>query len=333
MPIDVHAHYVPPRLIERLEQGGADYGVKVLTLQPSCQKCLQFEYGLKIRPFFPHLDEDENARIERFTKTGIDRQILSIWADIFAYGLPKQKGHSWHRLMNDVMAETCARHPNRFSWLASGALQDPAGAARELERAVRESGAVGGVIGASVEGVNLGELPLDDYWAAASALKVPVFIHPAAPEPPPRARKFALNQVAQYTFDTTATVGSMMMSGVLDRFPDLEVILSHGGGTIPYLIGRFDLLYGRSDKAATGIAAKQKPSAYLRRFHYDTILHDPKVLRFLAETVRTDRIVLGSDDPFPPADHDPLGSLRAAGFSPADITIIADGNPNRLFRL
>jgi aminocarboxymuconate-semialdehyde decarboxylase len=333
MPIDVHAHYVPPRLIEALEQGGTDYGVKVLTLQPSCQKCLQFEYGLKIRPFFPHLDEDENARIERFTKTGIDRQILSIWADIFAYGLPKQKGHAWHRLMNDVMAETCARHPNRFSWLASGALQDPAGAARELERAVRESGAVGGVIGASVEGVNLGELPLDEYWAAASALKVPVFIHPAAPEPPPRARKFALNQVAQYTFDTTATVGSMMMSGVLDRFPDLEVILSHGGGTIPYLIGRFDLMYGRSDKAATGIAAKQKPSAYLRRFHYDTILHDPQVLRFLADMVHTDRIVLGSDDPFPPADHDPLGSLRAAGFSLDDITTIADGNPNRLFRL
>jgi aminocarboxymuconate-semialdehyde decarboxylase len=333
MPIDVHAHYVPPRLIEALESGGADHGVKVLTLQPSCQKCLQFEYGLKIRPFFPHLHEDENVRIERFTKTGIDRQILSIWADIFGYALPKQKGHSWHRLMNDVMAETCARHPDRFSWLASGALQDPAGAARELERAVRESGAIGGVIGASVEGVNLGELSLDEYWAAASALKVPVFIHPAAPEAPPRTRKFALNQVAQYTFDTTASVGSMIMSGVLDRFPDLDIILSHGGGTIPYLIGRFDLMYGRSDKAATGMTAKHKPSAYLRRFHYDTILHDPKVLGFLAEMVRTDRIVLGSDDPFPPADHDPLGSLRAAGFSPADITTIADDNPHRLFRL
>jgi aminocarboxymuconate-semialdehyde decarboxylase len=110
MPIDVHAHYVPPRLVNTLEQGGADYGVKVLTLQPSCQKCLQFEYGLQIRPFFPQLDEDEATRIERFTKTGIDRQILSIWADIFGYALPKQKGHSWHRLMNDGMWETCARH-------------------------------------------------------------------------------------------------------------------------------------------------------------------------------------------------------------------------------
>jgi aminocarboxymuconate-semialdehyde decarboxylase len=333
MPIDVHAHYVPPRLVQALEQGGSDYGVNVLTLQPSCQKCLQFEYGLKIRPFFPRLEEDEKVRIERFTKTGIDRQILSIWADIFAYGLPKQKGHAWHRLMNDVMSETCARHPDRFSWLASGALQDPAGAARELERAVRESGAIGGVIGASVEGINLGEVPMDEYWAAASALKVPVFIHPAAPEPPPRAQKFALNQVAQYTFDTTASVGSMIMSGVLDRFPDLNIILSHGGGTIPYLIGRFDLMYDRSDKASTGIAAKQKPSAYLRRFHYDTILHDPQVLRFLAQMVRTDRIVLGSDDPFPPADRDPLGSLRAAGFSDGEISTIADENPHRLFRL
>jgi aminocarboxymuconate-semialdehyde decarboxylase len=235
--------------------------------------------------------------------------------------------------MNDVMAETCGRHRDRFSWLASGALQDPAGAARELERAVRQDGAVGGVIGASVEGINLGELPLDEYWAAASQLKVPIFIHPAAPEPTPRTRKFALNQVAQYTFDTTASVGSMIMSGVLDRFPDLEIILSHGGGTVPYLIGRFDCMYDRSDKAATGIAAKNKPSTYLRRFHYDTIVHEPLALRFLAEAVQPDRMVLGSDDPFPPADRDPLGSLRHAGFSQADITTIADTNPNRLFRL
>src|SRR5205823_10493190 len=127
---------------------------------------------------------------------------------------------------------------DRFSMLASGHLPDPAGAARELARAVRELGAVGAVAATNVEGVNLGELPLDEYWAAAVELGVPVFLHPAQPVPTPRTQRFALNQIVQYTFDTTLAVGSLLASGALDRFPALTLILSHGGGALPYLIGR-----------------------------------------------------------------------------------------------
>src|SRR6266536_1133328 len=108
-------------------------------------------------------------------------------------------------------------------------------------------------------------------------------------------------------------------------------LLSHGGGTFPYLSGRFDCMHGRMDRPAQGNSAANEPSAYLTRFYYDSILHDPAILRWLATRVSVDRIVLGSDYSFPPADRDPLGTLRRAGFSDADFRKIVDENPRALF--
>ena len=332
MPIDVHAHCVPRQLVEGLRAKGARLGISVLEAEPGCPR-LRFDYGLAVRPFFAKLVEEPAERIESMGRTGIDRQLLSAWTDIFGYGLDRERGSAWHRLLNDSLAALCRRHPDRFSLLASGHLPDAAGAARELERAVRDLGAVGAVVATNVEGVNIGELPLDEYWAAAVELSAPVFLHPAQPVPTPRTRRFALNQVVQYPFDTTLAVGSLIESGALDRFPALALILAHGGGVLPYLIGRFDCMHERSDRTATGIAAASPPSAYLERMYYDTIVHDPHALRYLASRVEVDRLLIGTDDGFPPADRDPLGSLRRAGFGAEEIHRIADDNPRRLFRL
>ena len=129
-----------------------------------------------MRPFFPKLVEEPLARIEGMARIGIERQILSAWTDIFGYGLAPERGVAWHRRLNESLADLCARHPDRFSWLASGPLPDAGRAARELEHAVRELGAVGAVVATNVEGTNLGELALDDFWAAAVELGVPVFL-------------------------------------------------------------------------------------------------------------------------------------------------------------
>jgi aminocarboxymuconate-semialdehyde decarboxylase len=331
MPIDVHAHYVPKAILATLETGGSRYGVKVVQDEPSCRQCLRFEHGLQVRPFFPRLLEEPAARIDWMHSVGLERQILSLWADIFGYGLAPAQGAAWHALLNDSLGGFCDRHPTAFSWLASGPLPDAARAARELERAVRERGAVGGVVAANVEGVNLGELALDEYWATAQALGVPVFVHPTQPRPVARAAKFALNQSVQYTFDTTLAFASLVESGVLDRFPGLQLILSHGGGAVPYLIGRLDVMHERGDRALQAIDAKALPSTYLQRMHYDSIVHSAPALRYLAQLVTTARIVVGSDESFPPADRDPLGSLRRAGFTAEDIRRISDDNPRALF--
>jgi aminocarboxymuconate-semialdehyde decarboxylase len=329
MVIDSHAHYVPPGILERLRQHGARFGIAVVDQPPPACACLHFRYGLKTRPFFSRLLETPEARLDCMHKQGVDRQVLSGWVDVFGHGLDLEQGSAWHRLMNEQLAAFCGERPQHFSFLASGHMPNAASAARELEHAVRQLGAVGAVVACNIDGVNPGELPLDEYWAAASELGVPVFLHPTQPAPTPRTRKFALNQVVQYTFDTTLAIGSMIWSGVLDRFPKLDLMLSHGGGALPYLIGRFDCMHERSHSAE--ILAKQPPSAYLRRMYYDTILHEPQALRYLKEKVGCERMVLGTDDSFPPADRHPLGSLRAAGFDSAEIRQIASTTPARLF--
>jgi aminocarboxymuconate-semialdehyde decarboxylase len=329
--IDVHAHYVPPRLLDVLRDRGRDYGIAVHERASGCP-CLAFDYGLAPRPFFARLLESVDARVAAMDGMGVTRQVLMLWADIFGYGLPAEQSRAWHRLMNDTLAQACALRPERFSWLASGPLAHAADAARELERCVRELGAVGGMVAANVEGANLGDLPLDEYWAAAQALGVPVFVHPVQAMAQPRTRRYALNPIVQYPFDTTLTLGSLIFSGVLDRFPRLNLIVSHGGGALPYLVGRFDVMHARMERAEQGNVAKSAPSAYLARLHYDTILHDAEALRYLAAKVGTERIVLGTDDPFPPMERDPLSAVRNALGEEA-LARIGVENPRRLLRL
>ena len=331
MPTDVHAHYVPPNLIETIEGRAAEFGISVIQHPPTCSCALHFDYGLKVRPFFPKLIEPVEKRIDAMAKQGIDRQLLSMWADIFGHGMPRDKSLKWHRYLNEQMAALCENTPGKFSMLASVPFPHAQESAAELTYAVKQLGAVGAVVAANVEGVNLGELDLDAFWQTAVDLDVGVFIHPVQAQPSPRSAKFALSQIAQYTVDTTFTVGSLISAGVLDRFPKLRILLSHGGGTFPYLTGRFDIMHERMDRKQQGDVAQNAPSSYLRRFYYDTILHDPAILKWLASRVSVDRIVLGSDYSFPPADLDPVGTARKAGFSDAEFKVIAEDNPRALF--
>ena len=329
MPIDIHAHYVPPQLIAAIEARGKAIGV---TLIPSAgaTPALHFEYGFKVRPFFPRLIEPASQRRAWLDEQGIDLQIVGTWPDIFGYGLGLDACIAWHRMLNDTLAEWCHDNSQRFAWIASVPLVQAEAAARELERAAG-IGACGVIISSNIENVNIGELPLDPFWREAEALGVPVLIHPVLVGPAPRAAKFGLAQVAQYTFDTTLGVGSLLMSGVLDRFPKLMLVLSHGGGAYPYLAGRFDIMHARMDKAAQGDVAARTPSAYATRMVYDSIVHAPKALRFLIDVVGLDNVALGTDYSFPPADMEPLVLLRSAGLSAAEIAAIADGNPRRVF--
>src|SRR5262249_14991753 len=145
------------------------------------------------------------------------------------------------------------------------------------------------------------------------------------------AAKFGLAQIAQYTFDTTLGVGSLLMSGVLDRFARLKLVLSHGGGAYPYLAGRFDIMHRRMDRAAQGDVAAKAPSAYASQMLYDSIVHAPKALRFLVELAGLDNVVLGTDYSFPPADMEPLALLRSAGLAAGEVEAVADGDPRRGF--
>jgi aminocarboxymuconate-semialdehyde decarboxylase len=329
MPIDIHAHYVPPQLLAAVAARGKDIGVS-LARSGDGPPALHFDYGFKVRPFFPRLIEPVGERLAWLDEQGIDLQIVGTWPDIFGYGLARDACIAWHGMLNDTLAEWCTANSARFAWIGSVPLIDAQAAAVELDRLVG-LGACGVIISSNIENINIGELALDPFWEKAQALDMPVLIHPVLVGPAPRAAKFGLAQVVQYTFDTTLGVGSLLMSGVLDRFPRLKLVLSHGGGAFPYLAGRFDIMHRRMDRAAQGDVAVKLPSAYATQMTYDSIVHAPKALQFLIEVAGIENVVLGTDYSFPPADMEPVVHLRAAGLSAASVDAIADANPRRVF--
>lgn len=328
MAIDSHAHIVPQAVVEAVRRDGARLGVQAV--DSAGGTALHYADGTKLRPFFAKLAESEDARLASMAATGIQRQVLSVWTDMFGFGLDAAQATAWHRVNNEAFADLCKRRPGQFSFLASGALQDPKAAADELRRAVREDGAVGATAPCNWAGQNIGELALDPYWAAVEETGLPILIHPVDLAPNPRFRRWGMQQAVSYTMDTTLAVGSLIHTGVLDRFPRLKVFLPHGGGAFVWLSGRFDCMAGRVPPDVKGVA-ERPPSRYMDRFLFDTILHDPALLRVLVGIVGAERVMLGTDDSFPPADRDPLNTLAGAALPAAEAAAIAEGNAKREF--
>jgi predicted TIM-barrel fold metal-dependent hydrolase len=178
MPIDVHAHYVPPQLIDAIAARGKDIGVRLVRFD-NAPPALHFDYGFKVRPFFPRLIEPVGERRAWLDEQGIDVQIVGTWPDIFGYGFAADACAAWHRMLNDTLAAWCADNSDRFAWIGSVPLIQADAAAQELERA-GELGACGMIISSNIENTNLGELPLEAFWRKAEALGMPVLIHPGS---------------------------------------------------------------------------------------------------------------------------------------------------------
>ena len=172
-------------------------------------------------------------------------------------------------------------------------LQEPKLAAEELTFAVDRLGLRGAMVDPNALGRPLGDRAFDPLWRAAADLGAPVILHPFLLEAVERFGRHYLHNLVGYPFETTLAAASLILGGTLDRFPELDVVLVHGGGFLPYQIGRFDRGHaGREEVRADGAA---RPSGYLRRFHYDTLVQWPRALAYLVDVVGADRVLLGSE--------------------------------------
>jgi aminocarboxymuconate-semialdehyde decarboxylase len=250
---------------------------------------------------------------------------------VAGYSLPPAQGAAWSRLQNEALAFALAGLPGAHRGLATVPLQDPVLAAAELTVAVRDLGLRGAMIDPNALGRPLGDAAFDPFWRAAADLAAPVVLHPFLLEAVERFGRHYLHNLVGYPFETTLAAAGLIMGGTLDRFPALDVVLVHGGGFLPYHIGRFDRAHQtRAEARADGAAM---PSGYLRRFHYDTLVQRPDALGYLVRTVGHDRVVLGSDHPFWMGDPDPCRVVREAQLAAGEEAAILGGNAARLFRL
>jgi aminocarboxymuconate-semialdehyde decarboxylase len=198
------------------------------------------------------------------------------------------------RKSNDRIAAIVASNRSRFAALGTVPLHAPELAAAELQRCLRQLGFAGVTISTQARDMEIGDRRLRPFWAKAEELGAVVYIHPAGNQGE-RFRKFALwNSVGQ-AMEETFAIASLFYEGILDAYPKLKIVISHGGGYMPYYTGRIDRNY--ADKPATRINMSKAPADYLRMLHYDTCVYDDSVLERLVEKVGADRIVLGSDYP------------------------------------
>ena len=303
--VDLHAHYLAPSLVEHIRRGEFSPHVRV-TGGPDRTR---FLFPTTTSRLLLARMTDTRERIRHLDQCEIDIQVLSTWIDMFGYDLPEDVAVSYHTRMNEGLAEAVDAYPRRFRFLASVPLPWGAAAADVLRDAVTRLGAVGAMIGTNVGGRNLDDARLEPLWAASEKLGCPVELHPVHVAGAERLGDYQLENFLGNPFDTTVAAASLIFGGVLDRHPRLDVILVHGGGYLPYAVGR--MTHGR---LARGVARDlhREPVDYLDRFHYDTIVYDRRLLTALRGLVGSERIVLGSDYPFDMEPADIVATARAA---------------------
>jgi aminocarboxymuconate-semialdehyde decarboxylase len=235
------------------------------------------------------------------------------------------------RESNASMAEAQRVHADRIRWFASLPWEYSDRAVEELAGSCDE-GAVGVMVIANIAGRSLTEPAFAPIWAEIDRRGLPVLVHPG--EPPGSdfldMGRYDLSWSVGFMFDTTLALTRMIFDGFLDRFPNLKLIAAHGGGALPYLVGRFEK--GDAVELPERRRMIAKPTEYLRRIWYDCITYDLGALRYLISVVGPERVMFGTD--WPHQVHDVVGSLaNTAALSPDDREAIRGGNATRLFRL
>jgi aminocarboxymuconate-semialdehyde decarboxylase len=302
--IDVHAHCIPADLLATLEADGSDFGIELRD-----DRRAVIAGG---KPTMAIRDDlvDFDARVAAMDEAGIELQVLSSWVNLTAYGLDAAKGERWSRRVNEALAAEAARRPDRFEVIATAPLQQPDQAAAELRYATTELGMVGVEIATTVGEIDLVSAELDPFWAAAAELGSLVLLHPMEPLPGIDLKRHFLDNLVGRPAESTIAIARLMMAGVFDRYPDLKMCVVHGGGFLPYGVGRLQ----RGWDAKPGVAATDlatPPMEAIKRLYFDTIVHNPQALRYLIDLVGADRIVLGTDYPFEAGDLDPITTLDA----------------------
>ena len=263
---------------------------------------------------------------------GTDTVVLSPLVLLLAYGADPEEGLRRCRIQNEGLARLVHEGAGRVAALGAVPLQDPGLAATELRALMGDGVLRGAEVAASVNGRFLGDDAFEPFWAAAEETGAFIFIHPATRgfDAPVFGEHYLWNAVGN-PLETTVTAAHLVMTGTMERHPGLKLLLAHGGGAILALRGR--LRHAHSFQPQARSRLRESPEESLRRFHYDTVVHDAGLLRQLVEAVGADRVLCGSDHPFDMGDLRPADSVRAAGLPAAEQAAVLGGNAARLLAL
>ncbi|WP_327727224.1 amidohydrolase [Streptomyces sp. NBC_00487] len=325
--VDVHAHILIPEVEEAVAGLPGLAEARALEARRNGPASLAVS-GPMVRALLPRAT-DVAVRLAAMDAQGVDVQLVSPSPSHYHYWADEETAEKVYRLAGEATAAHCAQAPDRLRGLGLVPLQHPQQAVRALEHAL-EQGLLGVEISSHAPGRELSDPAYEPFWARAAATGALLFLHPFGCTLDERLDRWYLSNVVGQPTENAVALSHLIFSGVLDRHPGLRIIAAHGGGYLPTHIGRSDHAWRTRSDAGAGCA--HPPSSYLKRIHFDSLVHDPDVLRELIRVAGADRVLLGSDFPFDMGTEDPVGALRAARLTDPDFHAVRGANAAALLR-
>lgn len=326
MNIDLHSHFFP---LEALQNPGKyeSRAPKLVLEKGKLSVTSQIGY----RPGLGAGAYDPTARIKALDEMHIDLQAVSPSPILLFYWEEAAVAAHFSRRQNEAIQAVVEKHPDRFVGFGSVPLQSVADSIA-IAKEAKAMGLKGLEIGNAV-----GDKPLDDpvfepFFEAAQDLDMLLFVHPlegGLDADDPLAP--VLGNVLQFTYRTTMMVERMILKGMFERYPNLRLCLSHGGGLLPFNIWRLDHSYGLRPELKQTVP--KKPSEYLKKLYFDSIVHSAAALQYLVRVAGADRVVIGTDYPMAMGDFDPISKISAMEVAAGERDQILGGNAARALNL
>lgn len=292
MRVDFHTHIIPENFSELTQRFG---GEKWPTLERTCACGANIMIAGKVFREVTDQVWDAEKRIKDMEREGVDIQVLSPIPVTFSYWAPAEQAEVLARVQNDFIADLVNQYPTKFIGLGAVPLQNVEVAIREMDRCKHELGLSGIEIGTNVNGVNLDDPQFIEFFEMAEKWEVPLFIHPWETLGKERMPRHNLMYTVGMPSETALAGASLILGGIMDKFPKLKVCLAHGGGALPYLLPRLD----QGWKVWPHLRLLDKPpSHYAKQFYYDSLVNEPVNLNYLLQNFGHERIIMGSDYPF-----------------------------------
>ena len=323
--IDFHNHYYPPAYLAALETGPS--AVRI-TRDAAGNPCVHYpgDYNVCVPG---HRDIDYREEVLR--EAGVDTQVITLTTPGTHVEEPKTAVRL-AKLVNDAFAKVVSEKRGRFVALGTLPLNDPAASVDELRRCVTQLGFRGAMLFSNVNGTPLYDKQFTRLYEVANELGAVLHIHPTNPVNVEAMLDYWLMPLVGFLADTTLAAAGLVFSGVAEKFPDINWVLGHLGGAIPYLAERLDRGYEAFPDCRVNIA--QPPSVYLKKFYYDTVNFDPHAIELAIEFAGPGQILAASDYPHQIGSIPKMLSSIAALREDEDVKRrILGGNAARLLRL
>lgn len=304
MKIDVHTHILPENWPDLNEKYNTHGFVTIEHHKPCCAKMM---IDNKLFREIQDNSWDPEVRLKECNSKSVDMQVLSTVPVMFNYWAKPEQTYDLARYLNDHIAGVAKDYPDRFIGLGTLPMQDTKLAIIELERCINELGLAGIEVGTHIHGRDLDDEEILEIFSACEEMNASVFIHPWDMLGKDRMKKYWLPWLVGMPAETSLAICSMIFGGIFEKLKNLKVCFAHGGGSFPFTLGRIEHgFHVRPDLVQT--KNNINPREYLGKFYLDSLVHDEMALEFLVDLIGEDRIVLGSDYPFPLGEEFP-GSL------------------------